>query len=128
MTILTDSTHEIESIPQTSFCKGTSQIDSHTISRGLALLPKGTEWKGSWHLVDYLLVEIQAYPTEIVAVTYLTVREYGIGDTQEAAVEDLLESLGDYRQSLEAREEKLADDAREDLAVLRSLIKSNINS
>lgn len=58
-----------------------------------------------------------------MVATCASVQEYGIGETVESAIEDLLTSLSDYRESLEAREEKLAESEANDLAELRRLIR-----
>ena len=63
-------------------------------------------------------MEIRSSPTEILAITRLTVEEYGEGHTRQEA------SLTyDYRRSLEVREERLASEGREDLQMLRQLIR-----
>ena len=69
-----------------------------------------------------LFVEIRASSGEVVAVTYLTLEEYGVSNSAEQAIPDLLTSLSDYYESLVSREERLAPSAREDLAKLRHLI------
>ena len=93
-------------------------------SVGLYFIPSKHLWdNSSWELLNGLLVEIHYSQTEVLVVTYLTVREYGGGGTFEEAVADLLTSLSDYYQSLEAREDRLAEAAANDLAKLRLLIQ-----
>ena len=80
-----------------------------------------TVWD-NWKLCDDLFVEVRTSLTEVVAITRLTVEEYGVGLSFEEAMLDLLRSLSDYRQSLEGREEALGELAKEDLRILRGLI------
>ena len=70
------------------------------------------------------MVEVNTSWEEVIAITYLTVQEYGIGDSLGSAIEDLLTSLSDYYQSLESRQSKLAPPASKDLEILRRLIRS----
>ena len=58
-----------------------------------------------------------------LVATCVSVQEYGIGETVESAIEDLLTSLSDYHESLEAREGRLAESEAKDLAILRQLIR-----
>ena len=93
-----------------------------TSNIGLCFFPKRvTVWDG-WKLYDDLFVEVRTSLAEVVAITHLTVEEYGVGLSFEEAMLDLLRSLSDYRQSLEGREEVLGESAKEDLRILRSLI------
>ena len=100
--------------------------DSHHIQvvpsgGGLFLVTRGRSWKG-WELTTDLLVEIAASEQEVLATTYLAIAEYGIGESLEEAVADLLTSLSDYRESLEKREDRLGPPAVDDLERLRKLI------
>ncbi len=70
------------------------------------------------------MVEVNTSWEEVIAITYLTVQEYGIGDSFGSAIEDLLTSLSDYYQSLESRQSQLAPPASKDLEILRRLIRS----
>ena len=101
--------------------------DSSTVaisSGGAYLIPAKRSWGNpSWELLDELPVEAHYSPSEALVATCLVVQEYGIGETFEGAIEDLLTSLSDYYESLEAREDRLAEAEANDLAKLRLLIK-----
>ena len=98
-------------------------------STGLYLIPAKHSWdNSSWELLNELLVEIHYSTAEVLATTCLSVQEYGIGSTFEEAVADLLTSLSDYYQSLEARQDRLADAAVNDITKLRQLIRRRIVS
>ena len=49
--------------------------------------------------------------------------EYGISAVAPDAITDLIISLGEYRESLERREERLGDSALRELSALRRLIE-----
>ena len=102
---------------------GTMPSGDPTSSKGLHLVPAQHSWGDLWELSIDLLVEVNTSRENVVAVTYLTVQEYGIGDTLESAIGDLLTSLSDYYQSLESREANLAPSAIEDLRTLRYMIR-----
>lgn len=87
------------------------------------VIPAQRLWDGAWELTADLLIEAATSEKEAAAVTLLTVQEYGVGTSLSDAVEDLLTSLRDYRQSLEAREGKLGAPAEEDLQALRALLR-----
>ena len=105
----------------------------HVETRGVAAyssistlyLPSGFSWSDGWELINFLLVEIHPSQQGVLALTYLTVEEYGEGTSQEDAVLDVLTSLSDYFDSLEAREGQLGEPAADDLARLRTLIRRN---
>jgi hypothetical protein len=60
---------------------------------------------------------------EWVATTWLEgVLEYGNGATANDSLADLIVSIGEYRESLERREEDLGDSALRELSYLRRLI------
>ena len=117
----TAGTHDVTSAMRPYV--GTAQLGHIlSMSRELFYLHEQFSWD-DWELASFLLVEIRSSPTEILAITRLTVEEYGEGHTRQEAVVDLLRSLGDYRRSLEVREERLASEGREDLQMLRQLIR-----
>lgn len=88
------------------------------------VIPSGYSWDGSWELAGDLVVEIQTSGDEVLAVAHqLAIEEYGAGPSLEEAVQDLLTSLSEYRESLEEREAKLSAPAVADLAKLRSIIR-----
>lgn len=90
----------------------------------LHVIPSDCSWDGDWELTADLVVEIQTSGEEVLAVSHhLTVEEYGQGGSVEEAVQDLLTSLSDYRESLEEREARLGVSAVDDLAKLRGIIR-----
>ncbi len=92
--------------------------------KGLHVIPSDCSWDYDWELTADLVVEIQASGEEVLAVSHhLTVEEYGEGASVEEAVQDLLTSLSEYRESLEEREARLGASATEDLAKLRGIIR-----
>jgi hypothetical protein len=99
-----------------------TQVTDDGYSTSLRLVRAGHSWGHSWSLSNHLFVEIRTSRAEVLAITFLTVEEYGAGDTMEAAICDLLSSLSDYYESLEVREERLAPSALEDLQRLRHLL------
>ena len=90
----------------------------------LHVIPCDCTWDGDWELTADLVVEIQTSGKKVLAVSHhLTVEEYGEGTSVEEAVQDLLTSLSEYRESLEEREARLGSSAAEDLAKMRSIIR-----
>ena len=67
------------------------------------VVPVQYSWDNGWELTGDLPVDVRTSQEEVVAVARLTVEEYGVGASVEDAVLDLLTSLTDYYQSLEAR-------------------------
>ena len=116
----TAGTHQVP-IDTDSFV-GTSAIEGHFHSTSLYLVPAGHSWGQWWRLTNHLCVEIRTSRSEVLAVTFLSIEEYGVGDSVETAISDLLTSLSDYYESLTSREERLASSALEDLSRLRHLI------
>ena len=93
-------------------------------SKVLHVIPSDCSWDDDWELTADLVVEIQASGEEVLAVSHhLTVEEYGEGASVEEAVQDLLTSLSEYRESLEEREARLGVSAATDLAKLRGIIR-----
>ena len=93
-------------------------------SKNLHVIPSDCSWDGNWELTADLLVDIHTSREEVLAVSHhLTVEEYGEGASVEEAVQDLLTSLSEYRESLEEREARLGASAAEDLAKLRGIIR-----
>ena len=71
-----------------------------------------------------LVVEIQTSGQEVLAIAHhLAADEYGAGASIEEAVQDLLTSLSEYRESLEEREANLGTPAAADLVKLRGIIR-----
>ena len=93
------------------------------IEVGIATIPKGTIIGGGpWKTRLVSVAELRREGSKIVATNY-NVDEYGIGDSSEEALADLLVSLVDYRASLEKRENRLAAKEQSDLAWLKTLLE-----
>ena len=120
----TVSTRDVGILSQSNQSTMAFAEDVPTISQGLLLLHAGHSWENKWELVNYLLVQIEASFQEILAVTFLEVKEFGAGNSVEEAVLDLLTSLSDYYQSLEQRNARLGPGGLEDLERLKCLIRS----
>ena len=90
--------------------------------KGRYLIHAGHPWDDCWELADDLNIEVDTTPEDAVTVTCLNLQEYGIGDSLESAIMDLLTSLSDYYQSLESRAGTLAPSASKDLEILRRLV------
>ena len=101
--------------------------DSSTVaisSGDACLIPAKRSWGNpSWELLNELPVDLQVSESETLVAACVIVQEYGIGETFDEAIEDLLTSLSDYYESLEAREDRLAESEANDLAELRQLIR-----
>ena len=92
--------------------------------RALHVIPSDCSWDGDWELAGDLVVEVQTYREEVLAIAHeLTVEEYGAGASLEEAVQDLLTSLSEYREVLEEREAGLGVPAAADLAKLRKILR-----
>ncbi len=91
--------------------------------RELHVIPSDCSWDDDWELTGDLVVEVQTSGEEVLAVTHLTTEEYGAGASLEEAVQDLLTSLSEYRESLEEREARLGAPAAADLFKLRGIIR-----
>lgn len=90
---------------------------------GIATIPKGTLIGGGpWKIRLDSVAELRREGSSIVAIHY-NVDEYGIGETAEEALLDLLTSLVDYRAFLEKRGKRLAAKEQSDLAQLRTLLE-----
>lgn len=86
-------------------------------------VPRGSEI-GDWRLESVVLVQLRRGRRQWVATTWLEgMAEYGAGDTVADATADLVTSLGEYRVSLEKRENRLEASAQVELAHLRRLIE-----
>ena len=113
----------IEALPYRLHAGASPLAEYAATSRGFYVIPAQRLWDGAWELTADLLIETAALKGEATAVTHLTVQEYGTGASLMDAVDDLLTSLRDYRQSLEAREDRLGESAKEDLHALRTLLR-----
>lgn len=101
---------------------GTWVVDRELWSEEMYFVPEGYSWDGSWCLTAILMVQIRTSLKEVLATTWLTVQEFGVGESFEEAVDDLLTSLSDYWEFLQAREERLGPVEQKDLDLLRHLI------
>ena len=94
------------------------------LDKVLHVIPSDCSWDDDWGLTADLVVEIQTSGEEVLAVSHhLTVEEYGEGASVAEAIQDLLTSLSEYRESLEEREARLGTSAAADLAELRSILR-----
>ena len=123
-------THELQFGAPPSRIAATGSEPARTDKAGIAesseaiyLVPQGYAWDDSWRLASDLLVQVCSSWKDVVATTYLTVQEYGAGDSFEEAIFDLVTSLSDYRQSLEARQQRLGPAESEDLRLLQELLE-----
>ena len=88
-------------------------------------IPAGYSWDNCWELASDLHIEINASQEETVAVSCLNLQEYGVGESLESAVADLLTSLSDYYESLASRQGNLTEPAIRDLQLLRDLLRNS---
>ena len=92
-------------------------------TEGPYVIPAQASWGSCWELAIDLTVIVRASRREVLASTNMTVEEYGVGASLDEAIQDLLTSLSDYRESLETRGNTLGKEALEDLGLLRALIR-----
>lgn len=79
---------------------------------------------GEWMLLSTLVIQLRRTRREAIATIWLEgIHEYGVGKNDNEAIEDLIESLGEHRESLERREDALAEISVKQLVCLRQLIK-----
>ena len=110
---------ELTGWPNSAATPDTPNVESVTLSP----LHKGFE-VGSWRLRSLLLTEVHVTQNSVVALTYLSgASEYGSGQTPEEALRDLVVSLGEYRQTLEVRRDRLGESTRRDLEVLEGQVE-----
>ena len=92
-----------------------------TESLSLGVLIEGWQSNGGHRLKSLLLVQLRASESGVLAITYLDTEEYGWGNTEGEAIADLMTSLVEYMESLEARQDQLGDPAAADLDKLHAL-------
>ena len=86
-------------------------------------LPEGTPVGSSgWRLARDIGVETVQGDTSLIA-SYPLLDEYGVGPEYESAVQDLLISLVEYRESLQRRQDRIAAELQRDLAVLETILE-----
>ena len=120
-TILTtyDTTGSPESFPE---LKGT-EIEIKLVSTiGMLTIPNERVIKGNY-ILQRDLVAVVKFEGDKYVVVDNQVDEYGIGDSWQEAEQDLLDSLVDYRTSLEKRENRLGDRERHYLQALRNILR-----
>jgi len=120
-TILTtyDTTGSPESFPE---LKGT-EIEIKLVSTiGMLIIPNERVIKGNY-ILQRDLVAVVKFEGDKCVVVDNEVDEYGIGDSWQEAEQDLLDSLVDYRTSLEKRENRLGDRERYYLQALRNILR-----
>ena len=92
-------------------------------SLSLILLPQGFIMDG-WQLKSLLLIQVISDRQKTLVSSWLAgVVEYGTGPSEDVAVNDLINSIGEYRQVLKKRKDSLTRSARKELAYLNKLIK-----
>lgn len=111
------------SIAYPTFATGTSAVPLDTESLSLlVLLPVPEEQSSTGHhLKSILLIQLRTSESGALAITYLDTEEYGWGKTEGEAIADLMTSLVEYMESLEARQDQLGDPAAADLKKLHAL-------
>ncbi len=88
---------------------------------GMLTVPADTHITDHYILQVGLTAVVRVENDKYVVVDY-QVDEYGIGDSQQEAQQDLFDSLVDYLTSLEKRENRLGDRERRNLQILRSML------
>ena len=83
---------------------------------------EGTQWRLKVVIEVSLTIEGTISGTDVIARIH-QVDEYGIGQTMEEAVTDLLSSMVEYYELLMSRESKLGDVAQRDLQALSELLE-----
>ena len=119
MTFNAPSLHVVTPVSEPAM---TDKIGIAESSETIYFVPRGYAWDNTWCLAIDLLVQVCTSWEEVVATTYLTVQEYGLGTSFEEAIYDLMTSLSDYCQSLESRRERLGPAESADLAKLHQLL------
>ena len=120
----TPGTHKLPDYLVHSPHSGTDSTGDSPPGNERYIIRAGHSWDDSWELALDLHLEVNKSETKVVAVTCLDIQEYGMGDSLESAIADMLTSLSDYYQSLESREAKLAPSATKDLDTLKGLLRA----
>lgn len=128
MTPIHDFVPSFSSVADVSITYPTFHMDTGAISLGaeslsLVVLCAGWQASSTHHLKSVLLVQLRTSESGVLAITYLDTEEYGWGHTEEEAILDLVTSLVEYMESLEAREDQLAEPTVGDLERLRQLFR-----
>ena len=98
--------------------------DQYTREVSVVTIKPGTPaGSGPWKTSRHSVAELRREGSKIIAVHY-DIDEYGIGETSEEALADLLTSLAEYRASLEKRKGELAPKELNELQRLNELLQS----
>ena len=89
----------------------------------MLVLPEGWEFEPGYRLASALPVRLEISASGVIATTHLETAEYGCGSTQDEALDDLMSSLVEYMESLEARRERLSKTSLLDLDRLYRLVE-----
>ncbi|MDP2920639.1 MAG: hypothetical protein Q8O43_10545 [Dehalococcoidia bacterium] len=105
---------------------GTPELENQ---ESLMVFPIPTDSKiAGWRFKSIMLVQILRTSQESVATTWLEgIAEYGVASQDDKAIEDLVISLGEYRESLENRKKELGDSAKNELEYLRKLMERTLS-
>jgi len=88
---------------------------------GMGVITPGGILAGTWKIERYLIVELKQEGNKAIAIAH-DIDEYGIGDTVQDAMSDLLTSMVDCRLSLEKRADKIAEEELRTLKLLKETI------
>ena len=124
----TSGTHKLPVYLVPAPHSGMESTRNPALDKGLYFIRAGHSWDGCWELDADLHIEVNTSSEEAAIVTCLNLQEYGMGDSLESAITDLLTSLSDYYQSLESREANLAPSAIKDLHMLRRLLHTSADN
>jgi len=92
-----------------------------TSTVGVLIVPKDRVVSNDYILQVDLIAEVKFEDDKYVVIDY-RVDEYGIGNSLQEAERDLLDSLIDYLESLEKRENRLGDRELHNLQILRTIL------
>lgn len=112
--------YDTKASPMASRRDGGTPIES-TGTIGMLTVFKDTVINDNYRLQMDLIAVVKVEDDKYVVVDY-QIDEYGIGDSQEEAQQDLFDSLVDYLESLERRENRIADRELRNLQLLRSML------
>ena len=101
---------------------GSSPVELINTIRML-VIGKGRNLSNKLQLQAELIADVKLEDNNYIVVDYRT-DEYGIGETLELALQDLLESLVGYYLSLKKRKSHLAEHEKNNLILLNELLNS----
>ena len=121
MTIAIPITEPVETTAEFQPTLETKRVKE--VESSFTTLPKGTAAVSSgWRLAQDIGVEVTYGETGVI-VSFPLLDEYGIGREHDSAVQDLLLSLVEYRQSLTGRRARLAEELKRHFAVLETILE-----